>query len=365
MKKVIYIILINLLILTSTLLSQIIPKVSISGKISDASNNKPIENVDVFLSFTTRGDITDKDGIYTINNIQVGKYILVISLIGYEVIKEEIELTKSSKNKFNFRLKSRAIKAPELEVRAARANEWLKNYKKFKRTFLGSSANAAKSNILNPEYIDLDYSENSNKLKAYSSQPIQVENNALGYKISFNLLDFLSDGYFDTKFMVTARFHPNSPKDEKEAKKWKKARTKAYKGSMRHFFASLAAGTLGKEKFEVYQTSNIYREQTGTYYQKLNIDESVIMGQTEYERKLSFDKYLKIIYNGEYEPVEYARVSRAVKSHQVSWIELIGDSVTFNTNGVLYEPYAVLAHGLWAWERAAEMLPLDYKPDLE
>ena len=63
-----------LIVLASTVFSQVIPKVSISGKITDKATNKPIENVDVFLSFTTRGDITDKDGNFTIKNIPASLY---------------------------------------------------------------------------------------------------------------------------------------------------------------------------------------------------------------------------------------------------------------------------------------------------
>jgi len=78
---------------------------------------------------------------------------------------------------------------------------------------------------------------------------------------------------------------------------------------------------------------------------------------------LMFDNYLKIIYRGEYEPIEYTMDMRAVKSSQVSWIRLTQDYVTFNTNGILYDSYSVQTYGFWAWERASEILPLDYKPE--
>ena len=365
MKKVITIILVNLLILTSTLLSQIIPKVTISGKIADASNNQPLENVDVFLSFTTRGDVSDRDGKFIIENIPAGKYLLVVSLIGYVVIKEDIQLTKNSNREFNFRLKSRAIKAPEIEVRATHAHEWRNNYKKFKKAFLGASDNAEKCNILNPAYIELTYSPGSDNLNAKSKQPVVVENKALGYQITFDLLDFSSNNFFETKYMVTAKFKAMAPKDEKEAKSWKKNRNKSYRGSMRHFFTSLATGNLEDEDFEVYQTSRISHGQESSNYKKLNLDEAIKKGPYEYEQILTFNKYLKIIYYGEYEPVEYSQDLRAVKSRQISWIELSLDSVTFNTSGLLSDFYSVLTYGFWAWERAAEMLPLDYKPDVE
>jgi len=362
MKKIITLSLFLIFVQNFTSFSQTIPRVKITGKITDADTKKPIENVDVFLSFTTRGDITDRNGIYTIERVPVGKYNLVVSMIGYEIEKIDIELTKGSKNEFNFRLKQKAIEAPEIEVHAAKADEWKKMYKKFERIFLGASGNSSKCKILNPEYIDLSYPRNSRTLLASSNVPVEIENSSLGYHIAFNLLDFQSDNYFDTKFMVTAKFSPLDPKNEKEQKKWDKNRQRAYKGSMRHFFASLAAGTLQEEEFEIYEASNISQSSQITYYKKLQINETVTQGKTDYEKILAFDKYLKIIYNGEYEPIEYTHYVQSMKSYQISWIELADDFVTFNTSGHLYEPYSVLSYGFWGWERAAELLPLDYNP---
>ncbi len=46
---------------------------------------------------------------------------------------------------------------------------------------------------------------------------------------------------------------------------------------------------------------------------------------------------------------------------QVSWIELRQPSARFYLNGNLRDPYAVKVHGYWAWERVADMMPLDYE----
>ena len=86
----------------------------------------------------------------------------------------------------------------------------------------------------------------------------------------------------------------------------------------------------------------------------------ILPGKTEYEKILIFDNYLRIIYKGEEEPIEYAYYERSRKSHQISWIEMNQDSLPFNINGHLHQPYAIYSYGYWAWERAAEMLPLDY-----
>ena len=47
-------------------------KCRISGTVKELSTGQPIENANVFLSGTTFGDVTDKEGRYIINNVPPG-----------------------------------------------------------------------------------------------------------------------------------------------------------------------------------------------------------------------------------------------------------------------------------------------------
>ena len=61
---------------------------SISGTIADRDGN-PLSNANVYLQNTNYGTSSNKNGFYTISNIQSGNYILIVSDIGYETFTSE------------------------------------------------------------------------------------------------------------------------------------------------------------------------------------------------------------------------------------------------------------------------------------
>ncbi|MEX2463432.1 MAG: SusC/RagA family TonB-linked outer membrane protein [Balneolaceae bacterium] len=63
---------------------------TISGTITDASNNEPLPQVNVFIVELERGDATDFDGRYEIDNIGYGTYTLRISSIGFVTIERSV-----------------------------------------------------------------------------------------------------------------------------------------------------------------------------------------------------------------------------------------------------------------------------------
>lgn len=59
----------------------------ITGVITDAANQQPLVGVTVAVQGTTWGAITDVDGRYSINNVPVGTYNIIISAVGYNSIE--------------------------------------------------------------------------------------------------------------------------------------------------------------------------------------------------------------------------------------------------------------------------------------
>ncbi len=340
------------------LYSQTTPRIKISGYVIDDATRLPIIDVNVFLSFTTLGTVTDKNGLFSIGRVPIGTYELIVSMMGYETANKGISLTESSGKNFNFSLKQKIIKTEGIKVTATVPKGWKKVLQKFERFFLGDSENASYCTILNPEYLDFDFHPEKDLFSASSSQPIKIENKALGYKISFDLLEFLAEGYSNINYMVTAKFDTLFTENEKEHKRWLKNRKKAYLGSVRHFLASLAAKSIEEEDYTIYEVSSTFNP----YHKELKIDIIQSAGKSEYERVLSFKNYLKVIYSGEIEPNEYRPNYPYGETYQTSWIKMIQDSVVFNINGHLYQPYSFTRYGYWSWERVAEMLPLDFKP---
>jgi iron complex outermembrane receptor protein len=72
-----------------TLFSQATGTGSIKGKITTA-DEKPAEGVSILLKNTARFAVADNDGVFTINELQAGRYTLVISLVGYNDYVQEV-----------------------------------------------------------------------------------------------------------------------------------------------------------------------------------------------------------------------------------------------------------------------------------
>ncbi|MCA1763538.1 MAG: carboxypeptidase-like regulatory domain-containing protein, partial [Flavobacteriales bacterium] len=55
----------------------------------------PMPGVTVRIDGTTKGDATDLDGKYTINNAPVGEQVLVFTFIGYRKVKKAVNVAPS------------------------------------------------------------------------------------------------------------------------------------------------------------------------------------------------------------------------------------------------------------------------------
>ena len=58
--------------------------------------------------------------------------------------------------------------------------------------------------------------------------------------------------------------------------------------------------------------------------------------------------------------MNYLRVEH---NENVSWIEMLQDTIRFNTNGLIYNPYGIRYSGYWTQEGVADQLPYDYFPN--
>lgn len=65
---------------------------SIKGNILEKKSSKPIMFTNVYLQGKAIGATTDQYGFYLISKIPVGKYILMVSTVGYDTVKTPIEI---------------------------------------------------------------------------------------------------------------------------------------------------------------------------------------------------------------------------------------------------------------------------------
>lgn len=222
---------------------------SLSAKIVDENNNTLV-GATVYFNGTTRGVITNFDGIFNIKIPEsIAQPVLVITYLGYETkafpditkIPDTIQLKSSKQDLEAINVYTSPFSRDDME-------------RAFKRYFLGTGREARKSEILNLDDIVLYYRVDQNVLYGKSSDPIIIKNDYLGYKITFNLLNFevkyntKSIDHIDMKQSFYAGysfFEDINPNKEH-------SRIKTYLGSKEHFFKSLISGQMGQPDFKVF-----------------------------------------------------------------------------------------------------------------
>ena len=59
----------------------------ITGEVIDNATKEPLVGVSVAVKGTNMGAMTDENGVYTILNVPVGDYVLVMSTVGYATVE--------------------------------------------------------------------------------------------------------------------------------------------------------------------------------------------------------------------------------------------------------------------------------------
>ena len=276
--------------------AQTLPKTTLSGYIFDESTDSPLAGVNVFLNNTSLGAASRTDGYFIIKNVPIGTYELVVSMMGYHMEKRSINLNERGDRQLAFKLKPKVLRFRELEVVATRPKEWLKNLKKFEKLLLGTSKNASKCKIINPEILDFKF-DKSGDLSASASDWLTIENWALGYTILFNLQQFIANENGEIFYLGETQFKTLTPKNEEMMQKWENNRLRAYHGSIRHFFRSLLSGKLKEEGFLMHKTGTPkWRDIENTFFvhpRRADMIDSL----SSSESSISLDHFLKVTYS--------------------------------------------------------------------
>lgn len=320
---------------------------TIQGRVLEKATGAPLENVNVYVSGTTWGTATDKNGYFKIKALPAGTHEVVASIIGYESQTGVVTLREGQSYNIEFKLKEAHYELESVEVKGASPDEWNKQLEIFKRRFLGESVFASDCVIKNPEIINFKWI-NSHELQAEAGQPIIIINNALGYKISCELVSFL----WDTKsqkirFTVRPSFSQLVDSTGRYKEMWIKNRRDVYYGSMDNFLKAAVNSKLTESGFQVYQddTPSIEKKHLHHADQKL----VNIIGN---EYRMSFTDFLKIEY-----------VMNDPVHPEVSWIKLVYPQVTLDKYGYPVQQLPFEVYGHWAEKGFADMLPKYYSPD--
>jgi hypothetical protein len=332
--------------------------VTIRGRVLDDSSGTALANADVFIANSTLGAGTNEEGGYAIRNVPLGTHELVASRLGYMLASRFIRITDSSQQNFDFRLKPRQLVIGAVEIVAPEPAEWKRDLSKFKQFFLGEGPNAAKTVLLNPEVLSFT-KDPSGRFEAQASQPLMIDNWALGYQLQLELVTFVvSDTWLTYAWKALYRNLFSSGVDQD--KEWALRRLRTYNGSLRHFLASLVAGTVGEQGFQMFR---VKRFDASRIRWPMTPEDLLTPGALPNERVLAFEDHLEVEYlYGPRRSAQHVPFSRSESNPYISWMELTHGRSTITVLGTYNDPFSLKVTGWWAGARIADELPQDFVP---
>ena len=95
----------------------------ITGKVINEKSD-PVANVNIHLLNTTEGTVTDHEGNYRLDHVNPGKYVVVVSAVGYADENKPVSVSKTGAT-LNFQLQNSLVKLDAVVVTAEKKEELL------------------------------------------------------------------------------------------------------------------------------------------------------------------------------------------------------------------------------------------------
>ncbi|QEC66753.1 carboxypeptidase-like regulatory domain-containing protein [Panacibacter ginsenosidivorans] len=395
------------ILITSTVYSQTL---LLKGKVLDAASGKPVAGASVFLSNTSYGSVSNSAGVFEITGIRQGNYDLIVSYVGYETYSNSISLN-ASKEGLAINIKQKVAELKEVIVRNYQKDGWQKWGSFFIENFIGTSALAQQCVLKNKDVLKFSYSKKDDELNVDATEPILIENKALGYTIQYQLENFVYDFERKSLFFAGYPLFIEMQGGASKKKKWEKARADAYEVSSMRFMRSLYRNRLtedgyqlllleripnlekqrlqAKEKFYydtvrhknfVVSFESTLQPDSLDHYKKVMAQkdpieiihpgllkgEDIAYGADSITAALDFKQYLIVRFPQRTIPQEYAAIipQGSTKQPVSSIISLINQVPVYVTsNGYYYNVTDMEMEGFWGWwEKISSLLPYDYMP---
>lgn len=333
----------------------------ISGTVKDAETGLPLEGASVFAQNTTKGTLSDKEGAFKLY-LDKGGYEIVVSFTGYA--SKTINLEVTGDRTFNLQLEKGENALSEIIIK--NSNEvpdgWEKYGTFFVSHFIGASPNADSCVLLNPQALKFLYFKRNDRLKVLATEPLQIQNKALGYNLRYELDSFVH--FFKTdlnSYRGKCLFLPMDGDAEQQAA-WAKARKEAYFGSRLHFLRAYYDSTLAKEGFTV----DLYSAASSTKFGRLRNPYDTayyFFNDTTANAELFFPDKASITYTKKAPEKRYLEQNSLPLNVpvQISYVDL-SNAILIKSNGYFTEQKSWVNQGYWSWRNLADQLPYDYDP---
>src|ERR1700761_363276 len=114
-------------------------QVTITGRILNQADTKPVTNASVFLNNASVGDKTTGNGGFVLRGVKPGKYDLVVSIVGFDTYRQPIVVGSASINIPDILIFPKTIALSEVKIVAKTDPSRQFFYEIFKKEFLGES----------------------------------------------------------------------------------------------------------------------------------------------------------------------------------------------------------------------------------
>jgi len=341
---------------------------TLSGTVTDSLTGAPLPGVNVFIATSMNGTVTDEQGGFRLRGIPLGALRLYVTMIGFEPKARDIFIREAREYTFDFELKEAVYEIGEITVTADN-KKWKQQLEKFIQLFIGETPNAGATKIVNPEV--LDFSTKGGEFRAQASEPLIIENEALGYRVQYFLREFSAIPN-RTKYDGEPLFDVMPAESPEQAALWKARRDSAFNGSFRHFMLALLNNRVEEQGFKTYSRPS--RQGLGGNAvptdQRYPIKPADLLkdGDTPGEKILGFEGFVEIIYAPEEEDKAYLRWTNEQFRRpraRTSMIYLHNGPTVVDLKGDVLDPYGVTFYQYLAFERVADEVPKEYRPWLE
>ncbi len=344
---------------------------SIHAVVADAASHQPIADVFVFLDNSSKGSITDEQGGFSLK-VETDQHIeLVFSHLNYELLSLSLKNVAAIEDTIfliasGVLLDEAVVTSKKVKPRVR--SRWLK---RFTEEFLGVDYDRKLIKLKNPEV--LLFEQKKGVLKAFSKEPLIIENKLLGYRTQFFLTAFESfNNGGDLRYHGKVFFEPMKG-SKKEMARFKRNRSKAYKQSSRRFFAAL-----GQQKtidLATYEVGYATFDKTGKIvnYEPMNIDALQVEEVRKEVYEIAINRILTITNNENKIKQAGMRNMGATLDGRVgdfkqttnniprSYLWSKEGRIVVNKYGTILNPLELEEAGYWSSLRVASLLPLDYK----
>jgi CarboxypepD_reg-like domain len=321
----------------------------------------------VFAQNTTIGTATATDGNFTLW-LPNGGYDLIITFTGYETVSRRITTADANDKEMVIEIKHKENAMEDVVIKASNElkDGWEKYGDFFLDNFIGKTVNSKSCSIKNKEVLKFYFYKKRNRLKVLASAPIEMENQALGYKCKYTLDSFTHE--FGTQagtYTGYPLFEEMQPADSVQKLTWQQNRVKAYRGSMLHFMRSVYNKSLKEEGFEIQFVAKNNDLETAVkltnFYGALNY---VKDDSTQLVAIIPNQPDIAVLYNKEEpDPGYLSQNEETPKNFQLSVITIANnESLAIEQNGYYFDQNDITITGYWTWDKVGDLLPYDYQP---